>query len=374
MMLLLIIKKLKQIKLLLLNKSDLPFYLNAFTLNLCKGVFIMKRFAKIFLLLVLFYSTKTKAQNLVPNPSFERADESLPCPRPDSLFAFNPNTEAIPWIELASADYFHSCATLYYVSIPSNRFGFQYPHFGQGYTGLIAYDYTSLTNREYIEVELLTLLLPSQTYYVQFYASLADTMQYAVSNLGALFTDTLFNPMAGPFPAGHPQAWNPQVENTSGNILNDKINWVAINGSFVANGGERFITIGNFRADAQTITQYVGGNTHPNTRGAYYFIDDVYVGTTPPVSINENEKNKFKVKVYPNPSNGNMTLEYSLKDNESGMFNLYNITGTLISSHPLQKNSQQLFINNDELEAGIYLYDVSINNKKVKTDKIVIIK
>ncbi|MBL7884183.1 MAG: T9SS type A sorting domain-containing protein, partial [Bacteroidia bacterium] len=80
------------------------------------------------------------------------------------------------------------------------------------------------------------------------------------------------------------------------------------------------------------------------------------------------------VRLYPNPNNGSMTLEYSLKENETGMFNLYNITGTLICSHPLQKNNPKLFINNDELEAGIYLYDVSINNKKIKTDKMVIIK
>ena len=80
------------------------------------------------------------------------------------------------------------------------------------------------------------------------------------------------------------------------------------------------------------------------------------------------------VRLYPNPNNGSMTLEYSLKENETGMFNLYNITGTLICSHPLQKNNPKLFINNDELEAGIYLYDVSINNKKIKTNKMVIIK
>jgi len=360
--------------LLSLNKCNLSFYLSAFTLNLCKGAFIMKLFSNIFILLVLFYYTKTKAQNLVPNPSFERADESLPCPRPDSLFAFNPTTEAIPWIELGSADYFHTCATYNYISVPANRFGFQYSHIGESHVGFLVYSSTDPLTRECVEVELLSTLLPGETYYVQFYVSLADTMQYAVSNLGALFTDTLFNPMAGPFPAGHPLAWSPQVENASGNILNDKINWVAINDSFVANGGERFITIGNFRADAQTITQYVGGNTHPNTRGAYYYIDDVYVGTTPPLSINENEKNKLKVKLYPNPNLGSFTINYDLKQiNAHPTFKLYDIRGKLLNETVL-KNENTSFDFSNVLANGIYFYQISINNKMVKSDKVVVIK
>ena len=333
---------------------------------------MMKQFVNILIVFILFYNTKTKAQNLVPNPSFERADESLPCPRPDSLFGFNPTSEAIPWIELASADYFHTCATLYYVSVPENRFGFQHPHYGQGYVGIATYASTDPLVREYVEVELLSPLLFGQTYYVQFYASLADTMRYAVSNLGALFTDTLWNPISGPFPTGHPQAWYPQIENSTSNVLNDKINWVPINGSFVANGGERYITIGNFRADAQTITQYVGGNLHPNTRGAYYYIDDVYVGTTPPVSINENEKNNFNFKLYPNPNNGNMTLEYN-PINDADV-EIRDVLGKLVYVNKLDSNNSKINITENVLKEGVYFYTIKNNDTILFNDKFIIIK
>jgi len=322
---------------------------------------------KIFIGIILSTAciNASSAQNLVPNSSFEIFVE---CPDTSVLSGYI-NLDST-WFGFNSADYMNACDATNYLGVPINRFGNQHAYMGDAYVGLISYISNGF-GREYVEVELISPLITDQTYYVQFQISLADTFQYAIENIGALFTDTLFNPF--PPPSYNWQTGVPQIENPSGNILNDKINWVAINGSFVAQGGEKYMTIGNFRNDAQTNFLFLGGGD-PSAKGAYYYIDDVYVGTTPPVSINENEKNNFNFKLYPNPNNGNITLEYSLKENETGMFNLYNITGTLICSHPLQKNNPKLFINNDELEAGIYLYDVSINNKKIKTNKMVIIK
>ncbi|MBL7884184.1 MAG: hypothetical protein JNL69_08950, partial [Bacteroidia bacterium] len=251
---------------------------------------MMKQFVNILIVFILFYNTKTKAQNLVPNPSFETFIEC-----PDTSFLQFYTLLDSTWLQFNSVDYYNtSCSSSIYNSIPTNRFGHQDTRTGNGYVGLIAYYQTTNLSREYIEIKLTNAMIAGQIYYVQFYTSLADTREYAIENIGALFTDTLFNPF--PPPSYNWQTGVPQIENPSGNMLNDKINWVPINGSFVAQGGEQYMTIGNFKNDAQTVTQYFGG-TAINTLGAYYYIDDVYVGTTPPVSINENDKNNFNFKL-----------------------------------------------------------------------------
>jgi gliding motility-associated-like protein len=66
---------------------------------------------------------------------------------------------------------------------------------------------------------------------------------------------------------------SPQVYNCNG-IIEDSINWVRIKGSFVAVGGERFLTIGNFMEnDSIDFISYVPFNTGT----AYYFFDDLSV-------------------------------------------------------------------------------------------------
>jgi hypothetical protein len=67
----------------------------------------------------------------------------------------------------------------------------------------------------------------------------------------------------------------PQVYDTA--IIKDTLNWVKIEGSFIANGSERFITIGNFFDGAHTdtlFTLYWGWGV---TYHGVYLFDDVSV-------------------------------------------------------------------------------------------------
>jgi gliding motility-associated-like protein len=68
----------------------------------------------------------------------------------------------------------------------------------------------------------------------------------------------------------------PQIENPSGNIIYDTVNWVPINGIYKATGGEKFITIGNFRIANATMIDTVP-DPPSIFADAYYFIDDVFV-------------------------------------------------------------------------------------------------
>ncbi|HEX8516181.1 MAG TPA: T9SS type A sorting domain-containing protein [Bacteroidia bacterium] len=325
----------------------------------------MKYQLKFLLFLTLFFCQRILAQNLVPNGQFERADSSI-CPPPS--FA-NISVDLTPWIEFGSADCLNLCDTSDYSGVPKNRFGFQYPYSGNGYAGFIAY-YSTGFSREYIESPLANSLVSGVQYYVSFRLSLQDTMQYAIENIGALFTDTLFNP----YPAvGVWVTGNPQIENTPGNMLDDKINWMMVSDSFVASGGEQFITIGNFKNDANTVKQFLGGTTI-NTLGANYYIDDVYVGTTPPLSINENNKEKDIIKLYPNPNDGSMTLECNLEDPETGELIIYSLTGKPLKSYPLSEGMKVIQIDASVLGSGLYLYEFKIDGQFSKNGKLSVIK
>ena len=79
-------------------------------------------------------------------------------------------------------------------------------------------------------------------------------------------------------------------------------------------------------------------------------------------------------KLYPNPTNGSFTLDYHLGDNDSGILSIYDVAGKLIRNYSLNSSTTTAIVNVSQLEAGVYIYSVLINNAKVKTDRLIIIK
>lgn len=212
--------------------------------------------------------------NLVPNPSFERYTN---CPGTISLFDY-----ASPWFTPtdATTDLYTPCAgPSSFVSTPTNGVGVQIPFTGQNYAGAAVWSQYGLnTNntyrdyREYLEVQLLSPLFSGKRYQVSFRVSRADNYRYAIAELGACITPgpLVSNGFFRNFPVV------PQVENSPTNILDSTNSWMLVQGTFVATGGESFLTIGNFRTDANTTYT----NINPNGSApdyAYYYFDDVSV-------------------------------------------------------------------------------------------------
>jgi hypothetical protein len=81
-----------------------------------------------------------------------------------------------------------------------------------------------------------------------------------------------------------------------------------------------------------------------------------------------------EVKLYPNPNNGEMILECNLQDQESGNLIIYSLTGKILKNLSLSVGTKTLTINAEELQAGMYLYEVRINGKESKKNKLTIIK
>jgi hypothetical protein len=82
--------------------------------------------------------------------------------------------------------------------------------------------------------------------------------------------------------------------------------------------------------------------------------------------VGVNNQEKIRSKLYPNPSNGNFTIEYSNNDKKS--INLYNSIGNLILSK--NTNTTKLVIN-ESLASGIYILKTTTQGKTV-AERIII--
>lgn len=369
--------------------------------TLLNGLLFKNKFESPFLgtLLIIFclgISIIGKAQNLVPNPSFE---SYTTCPSSGGEITF-----AFPWYGVTSGgstDYFNTCAPFGASSVPKHGgIGYQFPRTGNGYAGI--WMFSSATDiREYLQVQLTSPLSSGQCYQVVYYANLFNTMGYALSSVDGYFSTTAISSTG----TGYVLNLSPQIKRFDLTAINDTVVWARISSIYLASGGEKYLTIGNFSDDLSIDTINTGSSYY----GSYYYIDDVsvisidsivgglpafagndttilsgdsvFVGqqitglncnwydsvgtlissntsgiyvqpltstyyvveqhlcgtitfdtinvTVQPVGINENNLNN-SINVYPNPSNGNISIEF-IKSNHSELnLKVTDITGRMV--------------------------------------------
>ncbi len=274
------------------------------------------------------------------------------------------------WNQIGSADYFNGSCTTGLFKVPKNTFGVAYPVSGLAYGGVICYRKPDEI-KEYVQQHLITPLIAGKTYYTSFYVSLSDRFTMAIKNVGVYFSVTQPTIVSNPY-----ISVTPQVENQNG-FLTDTTGWTKIDGYFTAQGGEEYITIGNFNSNIHTDTLYVGTNDPPpgNPDGAYYYIDSVSLYDSLDYVTNiKSHENKIKWNLYPNPNKGMMTLDYDLGNVSEAILNLYDVTGKLMNTYKLPSNKGTLQMNEQILQNGIYFYHIIVEGKSIKTNKIVIIK
>ena len=222
----------------------------------------MRTLFSIFLLLssVLGFSQT----NLVPNPSFE---DYSSCP----TFASQLD-RAVPWFNpnIGTPEYFNVCAASNTsVSVPSGFTGnYQYAKTGSAYAGIWVFRTDVQNMREYMQVELLSPL-QAGCHYLEFFVNAPNNFPYVSDGIGAhVSLDPVTGVGAAPFNV------IPQIQNPSGNLITDTLNWTKISGYFMASGGENYLTIGNFRDDASTIWMDLISDTWYQY-GSYLLVDDV---------------------------------------------------------------------------------------------------
>ncbi len=239
------------------------------------------RIILITLILTTFY-VASYGQNLIPNPGFEESDN---CPLYISSIWASSDPYVTNWYKptYATPDYYHSCVEWPFsdrIDVPVNQMSANQPaHSGSAYTGL--YISSNNTNyREYIQASLTDSLEAGEYYYFECWLAPAtrDTeeeepkvltsddigvnfYQYKVTE--DLEVDTI-DLLAS-------------VDNIVGNnILNAGI-WTLMHGFYIATGGEKWITVGNFKSELNTSKMEIPGYGFgaDGEEMIYFFVDDL---------------------------------------------------------------------------------------------------
>lgn len=79
--------------------------------------------------------------------------------------------------------------------------------------------------------------------------------------------------------------------------------------------------------------------------------------------------------LYPNPSNGKVILQYELpKGEKEGEIILYNTQGAEIKRYKVDDTFNDLFLDNTQLPAGTYFYQLQISKRSIGVKKMIVIK
>jgi gliding motility-associated-like protein len=219
------------------------------------------------------FAVKGKAQNLVPNYSFENKYDCLS----DVL------SNAMDWCSVSNnCVYYYNCQTDPYYTTPFQYFdnclqSYQIPRTGGSYASLLGYITTStVTPDRFAQVKLKDTLKINKIYCITFYVNLFNFCQYSTDKLGAVLTSTPFPCLP---PATAPNytltGYVPQIISPAGVQLDDTLNWMEVSGVYTALGNEAYITIGDFFPQSQhSIVQSYPANCNGV---AFYYLDDVSV-------------------------------------------------------------------------------------------------
>jgi hypothetical protein len=221
-------------------------------------------------IILFLFSSPLTAQliNYVSNPGFELLT------KPYSNYTgckdwtpITPNKFSYHVFTTSSA---YSIATAPYVST-----GFQYPRTGQNF--ILGQFYcppstcTYTWSRGYPKNKLKFTLKPNTKYSAKYYVVNTNNCVVGINHYGIYLTDSsvdTINYCVMPL-----TYLTPQIE-YKGLVIKDTLNWIPITGTFVANGSEKYLILGNFKSDADTDTLIINPTYLPSLPNDIY-IDDV---------------------------------------------------------------------------------------------------
>jgi gliding motility-associated-like protein len=240
----------------------------------------------IYIYISLFVCLTNSAQvNLVPNYSFE--DTIGDCQNQMIVSFFGSSIKK--WYtcySTSSVDYYNTCANAIayptVCSVPYSCRTYQMPHSGQAFIGLWIYEVISASDSsaiysEDIAVKLNAPLKAGVCYYGEFYANLGNITTVFTNQIGMLLSTPIYTTTTGSFT----NTIQPQVQWDTMQYFTDTLNWVKISGKFTAQGGEQYLTIGNFKDGTHFKKTFTNSNfitgacTISPPRRTYILIDDV---------------------------------------------------------------------------------------------------
>jgi Secretion system C-terminal sorting domain len=154
--------------------------------------------------------------------------------------------------------------------------GFQFPRTGSNFVLAQFYCGTNSCNasnsRFYLRNRLKKPLQAGKTYCAKYYVVNTNNNIVAIDSYGIYFGDNTLDTIN--YCMNVITYLNPQIQYTGG-IITDTLNWTPITGTFVANGNEKYMVLGNFKSNAATNTLQTNPPSFAMTADIY--IDDVSV-------------------------------------------------------------------------------------------------
>jgi hypothetical protein len=227
---------------------------------------------KLLLLLIISFFKLTSQVNYVGNPSFEMFHSGCTGPNFVSKLKYWGSLDSnLSW---AGGALYNTC----YSNVPYGGPGlYQAPRTGNSlirttfFCSTVTCSYYS--SRTYPKNRLLNTLTSGTTYCVKMWVNLQNNSPYSIDSLQIYFGDVSLDTIKY---CTMPLTYlTPQVTNTLG-IISDTLNWIEVKGTFVANGSEKYMVIGNFQTDTQVAATYSPTGTGSGV-WAEYMIDDVSV-------------------------------------------------------------------------------------------------
>ncbi|WP_343604566.1 gliding motility-associated C-terminal domain-containing protein [Fluviicola sp.] len=324
------------------------------------------------LTLFTFLHGYAQEKNLVPNGSFE---EYYQCPISVGAVGNDQLERCKYWYKPthATTDYYNACQTdpSSGVCVPSNWFGWQQPFEGEGYIGLGTFIEGS-SSAEYVQCKLLQPLEACKKYHFSMRVSLADFSSRSTNTLGVRFDK-------------YPITYTLPLEFIGFELpasvamyayITDTVNWVLFSGSYIAEGGEQFLTIGRF-VDTSLYSNSNVPNIPVNCDScfgglpeAYYYVDSVTLVRTNEMETDENIPNILTV-------NGDGINDYWHPNNaclDNWSCEIFNRWGNKVFQFVQgDKGWNGKDKSGNELTEGEYFYRVFSENKE-KTGFIQLVK
>jgi hypothetical protein len=222
-----------------------------------------------FLFLIVSISNGQTIANYITNGGFEQVYN---CTSFDNSINNAKGWRTVDSVIFSGVGYFNVCAG----NVPSNIFTYQTPKSGLAYamTDLLCQppQCNPVVNRGYFRNRLKSNLTLGKTYCFKIYVNLGNNSSYGISNIEAFFVDNSIDTITK---CKIPLTYiNPQIQNSTSNIITDTLIWVTFTGTFVASGYEKNCVIGNFKSDATTTKTLVNSASLPAIASTI-LIDDV---------------------------------------------------------------------------------------------------
>lgn len=307
----------------------------------------------------------TRAQNLVPNGSFEEYDTE--CENGVNTYM------VVAWDEVSCGlpfGYANACNNSFGngSGVPYGGLGFQYAEDGDGFISIWTLRMESQGGfpdgnpQMYATVELTDPLLAGQHYCLQLKVNMADSSCYRTGALHALvgygvpnvcnYQDTAWDTYAT-------ATWN--ISNV------DTANWMLLDAEFDANGGEDNLTLGAFQTADEIDSVFVAD--HSLLLGgllAIYFIDNVKLWACN-VGLEERE-GLGTLELYPNPASDvlNVVLPTGWR---TGVLELFAADGRLVLNEQLRGTSVSL----SEVSGGEYWVRLT-GESGVRTGRVTLVR